>query len=168
MSIYGKLGFNDNEVEYMLNHIRNVLYEGDSKSEKDMLDGYFKSADRLIKQLDETLSVEVPDFYKSHIVVVSEQLKVARQALLSLPAVNFHIPMKRLPKRNIQRLNRTATFLKGQYEKKTGLPATFKVDAYKPEEGVHGNFQAFLEQVIHDIDEDWIKTLDNRARDFFT
>lgn len=168
MSIYSKLGFNSDEVESMLDHIRNVLYEGDSKSEKDMLDKYFKRVDRLTIQLDETLNVQVPDFYRSHVEAVSKKLELAKEALLSLPAVNFHIPTKRLPKKNIQRLNRTATFLKGQYERKTGLRATFLVDPYKPEDGVQGDFQAFLEQIIQDIGEDWIKTLDSRARDFFS
>lgn len=167
MNIYEKLGFTSEEVDYMLNHIRNALYKGDTKSEKDLLDRYFKRVDRLIKHLDETLNAELPDFYKPQVAPISEQLELTRRALQSLPAVNFHMTTKRLPKKNIQRLNRTATFLKGQYERKTGLRATFIIDAYKPEDGVQGDFQEFLEHIMEDINEDWIRTLDNRARDFF-
>ena len=34
MNIYEKLGFTTEEVEYMLDHVRNGLYKGDTKSEK--------------------------------------------------------------------------------------------------------------------------------------
>jgi hypothetical protein len=168
MSIYDDLGFTQQEVDYILNHIKNGLYEGDIQEDKKILEKHFEGVTKLVQQIDKIISADVPSFYQRKHRNIKSALKVARAVIVENSSLTMTHESKRLPKTNIQRLNRTATFLKGRYEHKTGRPIAFNKEFRITENGVDGGYEELLEQVVCDINESWILTLVSRARDLYS